>query len=889
MSRFDEILDRIRSEEPDRVAMGEAASHVRAKLGIGAVGEGDSPLRGQSPGQSPMSWDPRHIESCAGFRALVPAYLLGSLPQRTALLFEDHSRECVPCRRALVEARSARASAPGSEAGALRFTARVPRAARSWGLAAAVVLGLLLAGYLARGPVLDLLSSPTLEVLAADGGLYRISAGGTAPVAVGSTIREGDVIRTGREGDALVRLSDGSRIEMRERTELSVIGRRDGSTVSLAMGGIIVEASPQGQGHLGVRAGDCLVSVKGTIFAVHHGTKGSLVGVLEGAVRVERAGESHLLRPGEQLATSESLAPPPVQDLIGWSRDLDRYLELLNELKVLRRDLDRAVPSQPPRHSTRLLDLAPGGTVLYAAIPNVSSALSDASRLLRERIEQSEALREWWTSRMGAGGGEELLESAVERVHEIGSHLGDEVVVTIQMKGDRIRGLLVMAEVRDPEALSAALEREAPKAARELPLRIEGDLLLAGPDPSVALGGLRGTPFHARIAQEYRDGAGWLVAADLKAMLGAPLRGRPAAEGGQRHVAALDRMGVLDAEYLVAEREEEGGRTRHRAVLSFDQPRRGLVSWLAEPSPMGSLGFVSPEASLAAAFVVKSPATLVRDLYGFLESVDPDFGRHLEAFRADTGLDPAADLAEPLGSDFALALDGPVLPLPSWKLVVEVYDPAGLEAGIERIVERINREGRERGLGDPVVIQSQTVGGRVFRTVRFQPSALELHYTFAGGYLLAAPSRALLLRSIQQREAGQSLPASATFASLLPRDGETDFSALVYENLGRVIAPLARQADEAAGGLTGEQERALAAAASDIEPRLAYIYAERDRIVLATDEVGGLGSDLAALLGIHGSADLHRLVGQAIRRQAERAGEAAREGSEVPDGSGNDR
>ena len=67
-----------------------AAGRVRGKLGLAAGPAGSS----------------IHIESCAGFQALIPAFLAGTLPRETALLLEDHSRECIPCRRALIAART---------------------------------------------------------------------------------------------------------------------------------------------------------------------------------------------------------------------------------------------------------------------------------------------------------------------------------------------------------------------------------------------------------------------------------------------------------------------------------------------------------------------------------------------------------------------------------------------------------------------------------------------------------------------------------------------------------------------------------------------------------------------------------------------------------------
>ena len=134
------------------------------------------------------------------------------------------------------------------------------------------------------------------------------------------------------------------------------------------------------------------------------------------------------------------------------------------------------------------------------------------------------------------------------------------------------------------------------------------------------------------------------------------------------------------------------------------------------------------------------------------------------------------DLASALGGEVTVALDGPVLPTPSWKAIIEVNQSGALQLAIEKMVQAANQEAQKEN--EPGVTLSQTqVGGRTFYTIQPQKAGLtmEYDYTFADGYLILAPSRALLLAAIETHENGTSLARSASFRGLLPSDNQANF------------------------------------------------------------------------------------------------------------------
>jgi hypothetical protein len=353
--------------------------------------------------------------------------------------------------------------------------------------------------------------------------------------------------------------------------------------------------------------------------------------------------------------------------------------------------------------------------------------------------------------------------------------------------------------------------------------------------------GFQNTGLYARIAQRYREGAGLLLCADL-AHLPAP----PALQG---------------ARYIIAEQKEVNHQMEARATVGFDGPRTGVAAWLAEPSPMGALDYVSPDATLVTAFVVKNPADIVDQTLALQQRSPVAAAKALADARQQAGFDVRADLAASLGGEFAVVLDGPAFPVPSWKLVAEVYEPVRFEATVQKVVEAYNRETAKSG-GKPLRTSQETADGHTWYMIAAAvPNPLtEAHYTFADGYLIAGPTRALVARALQVKASGTSIARSTGFLSMTPRDGQVNFSAVVYQNLGTTLAPLAGllSAFGPAGVPSGPGQRNPLQDLGNLKPSLIAAYGEPDRITVATNRnvLGKSVTDLLSgnLLGMAGGA-----------------------------------
>jgi hypothetical protein len=841
-SKKNEYLDRaiseLRSEEPDSKTLSASADRVWQKLQV-AEGE-ESASNALQP-----------IRGCDDVRALLPAFHQGELAAARALLVEDHLRECASCR--------SYAHGRGME-GRTGVNWRMEPASRGfqWSfarLAAAAAAVALLAALVWTGRNWYFAGPPgsRARIDSIEGQAYSLGAGGERALKPGDEISDGEFIRTAANSHARVRLFDGSEVEMNQRAELAVSANRRNTTIHLDQGNIIVQAAKRHTGHLYVSAPDCTVAVTGTVFSVNSGTKGSRVAVIEGEVHVKHAGKESILHSGDEMATTQSVGLVPVREEIAWSSDLDHQLALLAEFSKLRKKLDE-IQTPGPRYESKILPLLPADTVLYIGIPNLGDALQQANQIFQQQLSQSKVLQDWW-NKSGNSNQHPTPAELIEQIRIMSQYLGDEVVITCRGKSSGMEGgPLLLAQIRQPglkdflqnhladtlanhqgtsdlHVVDVQSLASLSDAQRGMIMLVRPDMLVVGGDAGAVqqmnaqldagATPFVGTDFGKRIASVYTQGAETLVAANLGQLLNSPY-----ADSSDSN--ALRNSGFNDIKYLIATRGETSNQADNRITLEFSGQRRGIASWLAAPSPMGSLDYVSSNAGAAFSFVVKQPALMLDDLFSTIGASSPNFSQDLARTNAELGLDLRNDLAGSLGGEMTLALDGPVLPTPSWKAVIEVNDSGGLQLAIEKLVQGINREAQKSNEPGVTISQAQE-GGRTFYTIQAQRAGLgtECVYTYADGYLILAPSRALILGALQTHANGTSLARSVAFRALLPSDNHANFSAMLYQNISPILKPLASQ-------LNSGQLALIQQLAADSKPSVFCAYGESDRIEVAS-------------------------------------------------------
>ncbi|MCK5880181.1 MAG: FecR domain-containing protein, partial [Holophagae bacterium] len=523
---------------------------------IGKVRErtGDS---GQLDESSARAW--QNIEThtdihgssvgCKRFSSLIPAYHNGTLDEAQSTLLQEHMKECYTCKSKLRRLQSGKTSGATSAAGETRG---VPVWMKWGSLAAGLVIMIMAAQFMFWAGLLPLVSADAVTVSSLEGSLYTLDGQDILPVAAGDIYSYGKTLRTGAETGAIVTLRDGSELELAEKTEFDVVGGWQGDSIRLNRGNIIVRASEQGSGKLHVLTGDCNVAVKGTIFSVRHGLKGSRVSVIEGEVWVKKGEDNTVLNAGQQYSSRANLSLRTVAEEVKWSRHSPEYLKMLAVGSDIHRAIEQVTMSEALRYTGVLARILPRDTLIYGAAPNIVDRGDLFFEAIEDAIQDNPNLSEAWNSEEGLE-----IQAHVEEIKELVSSLeglfGDELVFAVARADEADPLPLFLAEARDVNTLKAELTAINDRIAQETdgnrPISIidnpfasglpetplfawcaEGllavspslDLLKQVSDADAGNGstGFTENPLYETVALQYDQGVDWLLAVDLPAMMG---------------------------------------------------------------------------------------------------------------------------------------------------------------------------------------------------------------------------------------------------------------------------------------------------------------------------------------------------------------------------------
>ena len=702
--------------------------------------------------------------TCAEFRPDLPAYLANELGDSRRILVEDHLGRCPGCRARVAELKGERT-----------IVAMPVRSSSRWmrwgalGAAAAVLVSIL---YVGRDTIDGMMApgGPRATVVSANGGLHRLPMGS---LDAGAEIGEHESVRTGPGAHAMLRLADGSMVDVNERTELFVTAAWSGQAIHLQRGDIIVRAAKQRRGHLRVLTRDSIASVKGTVFAVSAGLGGSVVSVVEGSVAVNQPGQELLLSPGQQAASMPALAGS-VASAVSWSPEADSYLELLSSLVKIERELN--FPAELRTQST-LLSSLPAGAVVYGTIPNPGVTIGRALSLAEEQSAQNATFSAWWNSETG-----QLLRQLTDQIQTVNPLLGDEIVFCASLPGTGEAVPIVMAGVRPGkrEELSSALAGLFAAAGEAPPAYSVSDdvVVVSSSSANLAwalahLGQASGSPFAAALGNRYQRGVGWLIGMDVAPVV-------RTASGDDAPPVEL--AGMIGMKYVFLEQRAPAGAIENEVTFAFQGARTGMGSWLADAGSGGAAEYLPADVLLAGYVSTREPLQLFEEFAAQITRSDPNFERNMTTLDEKLGAGFVQNLAGALGTEAALAVTGLSTSGPTWFMASLANDPAMIDSSLGRLVDAFNAELGPDEQAKRIVLQQESAGGRTWNTMKPGGLPIGIVWTYDRGYLVAGSDRGVAERAIATRNGGSPLVWSQEFLAQLPSSAGIHPSAFAWLN-----------------------------------------------------------------------------------------------------------
>jgi hypothetical protein len=499
-----------------------------------------------------------------------------------------------------------------------------------------------------------------------------------------------------------------------------------------------------------------------------------------------------------------SQSTTPAQAESQFAEDLKKYPGLAAELSHLLDEFKQNVQFPPVRTQSRLLPQVPATTTYYAAFPNYGETAHQALETLRQELQASSVLRDWWQHGELSSAGPKL-QDFLGKFYEISQYLGDEVVVSGDTGGTH-RNLLIVAELRKPglkDFLKQMLKERKDESqfpmrvldkqelaqaknepvAQQLVVLVRPDFVIAAPSVEALRDfnkfldakttEFASTPFGQRLVEAYQAGTSALMGADLYTII------NQIPPGTQHNQEILDRTGFRDAKYAVWDYTHKTGGSGSQMELSFTGPRRGVASWLAAPAPFGSLDFVSPRAAFVTSAQLKNLGEIFDDIKEIASYSNPNALSNVTQMEQALHINLKDDLLSLLPGEITMEAEGIAESKAEWKIILRVSDADHLQRTLQKLLASMP-----------------------FRTTQFEEDGITYHsisvpssqkpvqivYTVAEGYLIVASSHETAAEGIRLQKSGESLARSAKLQESLPSGHSADVSAFLYEDPATMTA-----------------------------------------------------------------------------------------------------
>jgi hypothetical protein len=505
----------------------------------------------------------------------------------------------------------------------------------------------------------------------------------------------------------------------------------------------------------------------------------------------------------DDAAPAAKKAPAKPDPFEEWTAEFDKYPGLLPELAHLADRLRQNVTTPAPRAESKLLPLVPASTTVYVAAPNYGDALRQTVDTFNDELKQSEVLRDWWTHGKVAAAGPKLVDG-LDKIAQLYQYLGGETVYSFSIDPQHPKKMssVLIAEVRKPgfdaalrQALPAlgdaatvpyrvldskelATAKESPAGKSPLLILVRRDFVIATSDLATlrsydayltsAKHDFVSSPFGAYVGKAYGGGATLMAAADLQPLL----QLARTSFGTKDTEQYLQKSGFADVQYVSWKHGLQGGQLVGRGELSFTGPRQGPAAWLDKPGPLGSLDFLSPQASLAMVLNLRGFSQIFDDVQKLAGPANANSFAAIAGGEKALNLKLKDDLLDLLPGEIAFEMDAVNAGQPVWKTVLKVNDLEHLQKTFTALLNVTH-----------FPVQQTTSGNVTFNTLQIPgQKPTEVDYALSDGYLVVGSSRDVLSEAFRLHGSPDSLAKSPKYLASLPAGQSADASAVFYQN-----------------------------------------------------------------------------------------------------------
>jgi hypothetical protein len=369
--------------------------------------------------------------------------------------------------------------------------------------------------------------------------------------------------------------------------------------------------------------------------------------------------------------------------------------------------------------------------------------------------------------------------------------LGEEIVFCVSVAGTKEPVPMVMARVQPGKRaeLATVLDGLFAQAGEPASYSISDDLMVVSDSPShlawatAHLGQGAGSPFAVAIGERYQRGVGWLIGMDASSLIAiAAGDDVPPVE-----LAAMTRM-----KYLFLEQRAPAGAEENEVTFTFEGPRTGMASWLADAGSGAAAEYLPADALLAGYVSTREPLQIFEELTAQMTRSEPEFASGLSSLDEKFGAGFVQNLTAAVGTEAALALTGFSVSGPTWVMASVANNPSVIDSSLLKLVETFNAELGPDEQSKRIVFEQVSEGGRTWSTVKpgALPLALGITWTYDAGYMVAASDRAVAERAIATRNGGSPLVWSPDFLGQLPSSAGLHPSAFAWLNTKGAFAML---------------------------------------------------------------------------------------------------